>query len=327
MLGFCASYIKSLTLIFNPLMPELSPWLVGLITIVLILALSLKGGLTSIIRLDQISFIFILLFIPFLVYKSNLLSVSQHISISQGQQILTPGFVLSLIGLTMFSYILAPWYGQKIVSAQNKQTARLAVIIAAIIITLFYSGGIVAVYALKKHGVVLANSDTAFPYLIKQVLPHYTQGIAYAALFTIGATTIAGVWSSMVTLIVGELQVVSNSLQRSYILTVITAFLCYIIANTLIDNILNKMILANIPIVATAFALLAGFYWPRANNIAAYASLAVGIVWGVICYITLGDAGGYTRYWAFYGIPLIFITGIIVTLISTKKTKLHRMEK
>ena len=79
------------------------------------------------------------------------------------------------------------------------------------------------------------------------------------------------------------------------------------------------MILANIPIVAASFALLGGFYWPRANKTAAYISLLCGICWGVFCYVYFGEQGNYTWYWAIYGIPLIFGSGTITTWLTAAK--------
>ena len=319
MAGFSATYIKSLTLIFSPILPSLNHWQLGLIIVAAILLLSLRGGLISIIKLDQISFIFILVFIPYLYFKSQQLASITSISIIEGQQFLAPKFVLSLVLLTMFSYILAPWYGQKIISANSPKTAAVAVAIAAIIISLLYSCGVLAVYSLKKHGVLLVNPDTGFPYLLDHILPIRLKGVSYVLLFAIGATTIAGVWSAMVTLLIGDKYVrTTNSLTKNYTRVLFTAAFCYLIANTLIDNILNKMILANIPIVAASFALLAGFYWPKATKLAAYVSFIIGILWGLSCYLHFGDKGNYTWYWAAIGIPLIFVSGVVTTLIGTK---------
>jgi Na+/proline symporter len=80
------------------------------------------------------------------------------------------------------------------------------------------------------------------------------------------------------------------------------------------------MILFNIPIVAFCFALIGGFYWSKANSQGAYVSILAGIIWGVFCYFYFGEAGNYTWYWAIYGIPLIFISGISASLFCAKKS-------
>ena len=68
--------------------------------------------------------------------------------------------------------------------------------------------------------------------------------------------------------------------------------------------------------VALSFALLAGFYWKTTNRTGVYFSIFVGLMWGIACYHIIGEKNIYTWYWAVYGIPLIFIFGIIGTLIT-----------
>jgi len=91
-------------------------------------------------------------------------------------------------------------------------------------------------------------------------------------------------------------------------------------AVTVVDNILDRLILANIPVVALSFALLAGFHWPRATTAGAWASVIVGALWGVGCFVIIGDAGMYTWPWAIYGIPIIVATGVVVSLATRPTT-------
>jgi solute:Na+ symporter, SSS family len=86
------------------------------------------------------------------------------------------------------------------------------------------------------------------------------------------------------------------------------------LAGLIVTAARGRLILANIPVAALSFALLAGFHWPRATTWGAWASVIVGVVWGVGSFVIIGEAGGYTWTWAMYGIPLIFATGIIVSL-------------
>ena len=78
---------------------------------------------------------------------------------------------------------------------------------------------------------------------------------------------------------------------------------------------------------ALAFALLAEFHWPRAATAGAWASVVVGVVLGVVlgvgCFFVVGEAGGYTWAWAMYGIPLIFATGIAVSLLTPRPVVLR----
>ena len=45
----------------------------------------------------------------------------------------------------------------------------------------------------------------------------------------------------------------------------------------------------------------------------------VGVGWGAGAFIIVGESGGYTWTWAIYGVPLIFITGITVSLLTTPR--------
>ena len=77
--------------------------------------MTLRGGLVAIIRTDVISFLLVCLIFPlFLIFTKN------HASnpLPDLPHLLPTRFVISLIILTMFTYILAPWYGQKIFSAK-----------------------------------------------------------------------------------------------------------------------------------------------------------------------------------------------------------------
>jgi solute:Na+ symporter, SSS family len=106
------------------------------------------------------------------------------------------------------------------------------------------------------------------------------------------------------------------AIRAQRVLLTLLALVSWLLGTYLVDDILDRLILANVPVAALAFALLAGFHWPRATPAGAWASLVVGVVWGAGCFAVLGDAGGYTWPWAMYGIPLIFITGIVVSLCS-----------
>ncbi|MGE3319499.1 MAG: sodium:solute symporter [Candidatus Berkiella sp.] len=326
MSGFSATYIKSLTLIFSPLFPQLNQWILSAFLVFFALLMTWRGGLIAIIRTDMVSFIIILLFFPILLYYSWQLpseSMVDALNLQQMQQSLPPKFVGSLIFLTMFSYIMAPWYGQKIVSAHSPSVAMKAVIIAAFLIFILYSLGVLATWQLSKKGIALSHPEQALPYLIQHALPFGLQGLGYGTLFITTATTLSGVWSAMVTLVIpnSDLQSERNKLYLGIGLTSGCGLLTYFLANVFVDEIFSKMILANIPIVALSFTLLAGFYWKKVTKIGAYISIMFGLAWGFGCYFYYGEKNLYTWYWAIYGIPLIFISGVIGSLLSNKRPK------
>lgn len=323
MLGFSANYIKSAEIIFSPVFTGIPPYLVSFLFVFIICIIILRGGLVSIIRIDMMSFIGLLIFIPLLlVFSAKTVSGNIYekmwtaIPVSEGQKVLPVKFVFSLIVLTSFTYIAAPWYGQKIFSADSKKTAFRAVSISAAAVFLLYAFPAVSVYMLRISGVRLDNSQSGIPYIVNSLFPAGFRGFGFFMLFAAGATTLAGVWNAVIAMIKADfLDGQELSLRKNIFLTLTAAFITWILSVTFIDRILDKLILANIPVAALSFALLAGFYWKRVSRTGALASLAVGLVSGTGCYLYFGEKGMYTWYWAVYSIPSVFLIGIIFSLI------------
>lgn len=317
MLGFTATYVKSITLIFSPAFPTWNLWFLSGYLILLILSMMLRGGLVSIIRTDILSFLLVCTIFPcFLFFGKGAGSVH---AIPNFPEVLPSRFLISLIVLTMFTYILAPWYGQKIFSAKSKQTAFSAVIFAAVLVFILYGVAVLATAHLKGKGLLLASPESALPTLINMYFPAGLRGVAYASLFMISATTLAGVWSAMSSMFIADFSHQSQSYKQGLWLTLACAAASYLLGNTLVDRILDKLILANIPVAALSFALLAGFYWKKASSTGAILSTIVGLAWGLFTYLHFGEQGLYTWHWAIWGIPLIFASGILGSLIKQSK--------
>ncbi len=320
MLGFSAAYIKSLILLFHPIFPSIDPWVLSTALLTIVFVMSLRGGLIAIIRTDLLSMGLMLLFFPliaFLMWQAPAASEPVSLSLSQGQAIVPPSFIISLTVLTMFTYILAPWYGQKIFSAESPKVAYWAVIAAALLVFFLYGTAIFATALFREKGFACASAEQAFPALIDRCLPFGLKGIAYALLFATSATTLTGVWSAMSAMWIGDfLKTDAEGCRRSIFATIGFASLSLLLANTLVDSVFNKLILANVPVAALSFALLAGFYWKRVSWLGAALSILVGCLSGVGAYLFFGEEGGYTWYWAMYGIPLTFFVGIMGSLFS-----------
>jgi len=321
MAGFSATYVKSLALILSPLSTLSLPLLATGITSLSFL-LVYRGGLLAIIKMDVISLLFVsFIFMTVLLVSwqhsgfDNLSAWVNQFPLETSKTLLPSQFVLSLIVLTMFTYILAPWYGQKMFSAKNTKTAYVSAAIAAIFVFAFYGIALIATSFLKGK-VNLDNPEFGFAYILYHWLPLPLKAIALFTFFLIGATTLAGVWNAMTTLLVSMQGTQKKSLKKPKAYMALSAGLSFLLAMTLVDNILNKLILANIPIAALSFSLIAGFYWTRATTIGAYLSFIVGITWGIGCFVYFGEQGLYTWYWAMYGIPLIFITGWLGSILS-----------
>ncbi|MDX1957201.1 MAG: hypothetical protein SFU98_01445 [Leptospiraceae bacterium] len=319
MLGFSANYIKSLELLFSPIFPEIKPILISILIVLLILFLCGRGGLISIIQVDIISFLATLVFIPLLLYFSwkntnlNFETALGAIPIETGMEILKPKFVFSLVILTMFTYIAAPWYGQKIFSAESPKVAIQAVGLASVSVFLFYSIPVLSTLMLKSGNVKLVSPDEGIPYIIKNLFPNFLRGFSYAVLFSAGATTLAGVWSAISGMIVVDIldsKLKEEGIKRTFLIQTLIGIISLFISQTFIDKILDKLILANIPIAALSYGLLAGFYSKSASKIGFYISSIFGIFIGIYSYLNY-PSDEYTFIWAVFGIPGIFLSGII----------------
>lgn len=333
MTGFSATYVKSLTLVFQPMAPAVGAWsLSALLTVVVVLVV-IAGGLESVVRSDLVGFALTIVLLPVLalVGLGKLAPGAMAQAFPADQRLFAPWaqwtrpalpfrFLTTLIVLTCFTYIAAPWYGQKIFAARDERTAFRAVAASAVLIFVLYGAMVLGASAFRASGATLADPQQVVPAMIGAWLPEGLRGVGIAMLFTAALTTLAGVWSAMAAMVAADFQVrggMTVAGQRAIV--VAFAVLCWLGANLLVDDILNRLILANIPVAALSFALLAGFHWPRANATGAWASVVVGVAWGVGCFVVVGEAGGYTWPWAIYGIPLIFATGIVGSLVGAKR--------
>lgn len=323
MIGFSANYIKSAEIIFSPVFPGIPPFAVSFIFVLIICLIVFRGGLVSIIQMDMMSFIGLLIFIPLLfVYSAGTVQGNLYeklwtaVPAAEGQKVLPLKFVISLTVLTCFTYIAAPWYGQKIFSADSKKTAFRAVAFSAFAVFLLYAFPTVSVYMLRISGVRLEHSQSGIPYIVNSLFPSGLRGFGFFMLFAAGATTLAGVWNAVSAMIKADfLNGKELSIRNNILLTFSLALITWMISVSFIDRILDKLILANIPVAALSFALLAGFYWKKVSRTGAMASLAAGLVTGTGCYLYFGEKGMYTWYWAVYSVPSVFLTGIVFSLI------------
>lgn len=316
MSGFSAAYLKALTLLFASALPKESYWLISAYLVFFTLIMVIKKGLVAIIKIDSVAFILVLMSMILTLYKvaNGTLDEAHANIIPFHADILNNDFVLSLIPLTMFSYILAPWYGQRIFAAKDARVAYISVILSAIFVFILYGVGVLISYYIASQGVELTDPQLSFPYAVEQYLAKFSYPLGYLLLFLISSTTLTGVWNAMANITV-EFSFFKRIKNNNIIATLICAFVTYMLSNLVVDNILNKMILANIPVISLSFALLAGFYWKKTSIVGVYASIVIGMIVGISAYLIFGEQGNYTWYWAFIGIPLIFISGIVGSLL------------
>ena len=233
--------------------------------------------------------------------------------------------VVGLTIITMFTYIMSPWYGQKIFSALSTQTAFYAVAIAAIFISLIYG---IAIYAASTMAVIYPDiqPQNAIPVFIANRMPVIIQGVSYATLFFIAMTTLAALWNTIASVYVAHYSSDrhKDSLKFTRSMTLIISIISYILANIFINKIFDKMVLMNIPIASLAFPLLGGFYWKRVTIAPCIVSIIVGIAGGLSCYFYFGE-NDFIWYWGVYVIPLQFIVGIVLVFLLPTIHKLLKV--
>ena len=331
MTGFSATYVKSLTMLAEPFLPGVPFFLLSAALTAVVLMVVLPGGLMSVVRSDVVSFVITLAVVPLLLVIGAARSAPlgglaaafppDQLSFSPvaqwGHPELPFRFVSTLIVLTCFTYIAAPWYGQKIFAARNQRTAFAAVAWAAVLVFALYGVMVLAAAHFRVVSPGLEDPQSAVPALVAAWLPSGLRGVGFGVLFAAALTTLSGVWTAMAAMVAADFGWRDGrhvSRQRR----IVAAFACasWLGGAFLVDDILNRLILANIPVAALAFALLAGFHWPRATAAGAWASVIVGFAWGVGSFVIVGESGGYTWPWAMYGMPLIFATGIVVSLAT-----------
>jgi len=331
MTGFCATYVKSLSLLFQPLFPRVPEPLLTAVLSAIVLVVVLPGGLLSVVRSDIVSFVVTLVMLPALLVlgigKSSATGGLSQV-FPAGQRVIDPvaqwahpalpfWFVSTLIVLTCFTYIAAPWYGQKIFAARDERTAFAAVAWSAVLVFVLYGSAVLAAAHFRVVSPSLDDPQLAVPQMVLQWLPRGLRGVGMAVLFAAALTTLGGVWTAMAAMVAADFGWADGQRVHAQRL-ILSAFAVasWLGGTFLVEDILNRLILANIPVAALSFALLAGFHWPRATTRGAWASTVVGVAWGIGAFAVVGESGGYTWPWAMYGIPLIFATGIFVSLTS-----------
>jgi solute:Na+ symporter, SSS family len=323
MIGFSANFIKSLTLLFNPMFPSVNEWFISGSFCFVMLIVTLRKGLASVIRIDKISFCLVVAIFISMLFFGDSKNIGNINNIIDNSHSISSGFVVALTIITMFTYIMSPWYGQKIFSASSAKTAFYSVVIAAVFVSFIYG---IAIYAASSIAVLYPHiqPQNAIPIFIAHRIPMVIQGIVYATLFFIAMTTLAALWNTIASVYIAHYSSTKhrNSLIFTRSMTLVIAIISYILANVFIDKIFDKMVLMNIPIASLAFPLLGGFYWKRVSIVPCIISIVFGIIGGLSCYFYFGE-NNFIWYWAVYVIPIQFIAGILAVFFTKTGTIHH----
>ena len=218
MTGFSATYVKSLTLLAEPLLPHVPFGVLSATLTAVVLVLVLPGGLVSVVRSDIVSFVVTLVILPVLLVIGAASSAplgglaavfpADQLVFNPVAQWNHPAlpfrFVSTLIVLTCFTYIAAPWYGQKIFAARNERTAFAAVAWAAVLVFALYGVMVLAAAHFRVVSPALADSQAAVPAMVAAWLPSGLRGVGFAVLFAAALTTLAGVWTAMAAMVAAD---------------------------------------------------------------------------------------------------------------------------
>ena len=321
MLGFVATYVRSAGIVLAPVVEAfagapISAWATSGALVAVVVAITLGGGLVAVAVTDTAAFALTLVGLPALAV-AGVMAVGGPDGLSQALSALPPGpsvlpvrFVVSLVVLTSFTYIASPWYGQRMFAARDERTAFVGVGISAVLVGGLYLAASVVAMAVRAERPDLVDPQTALPLSLLLWAPAGLRGLGFALLLAVAVTTMSSIYNTWVAMALTELG--GPTLWSSRALTVALGLGSWLIANLLVDDILDNMILANIPIAALAFGLLGGLFWGRASRAGAWSSVVAGVTGALACWWWLPL---YTWWWAIAAIPASFAVGIVASLI------------
>ncbi|MBL7479588.1 hypothetical protein [Legionella bononiensis] len=312
-----ATYLKGTMIYFGSIYPELSSIVFVILILTFCVVSVIKKGLIGIIRMDVVGFILMTLLIVACLISCafSLFSTQEFGSIEstlkQQSTTLPTNYLIALFFLQSIMYSIAPWWGQKIFSAKDTNTAYKASVYSSILIFTFYSAIVAFGIFLKQHGVALTDPETAFPQTILTFIPsNYT--VFYDILFFyIATTTICGVWSSILGMVsLGFFQKTDQSSPTiNYFIWVMIGLISCTIALNNIESVLHAAVLAVMQIASIYFSVIAIFYFKRISRLGSLVSIFFSIFLGYFFLYYLGEEGNYIWYWTIIALPAMFISG------------------
>lgn len=324
-----ATYLKGVIIYSEVLFPNL-PSSIAIASVISFCVLTVVNkGLYGIIRMDIVGIILtICVALIFLLYTFQSGS-SEYVDKAQefGKNSPLPAkYLTALLVLQMIMYSISPWWGQKLFSAKNTNTAYFASIISSFFLFFLYSSFIFGAIYLKNYGVNLSDPELAFPMVIKTVIPRGLSGFCTITFFYIATTTICGVWSPMVGIITsGFLKYKDkDSAKLNYIIWVILGVITYYLSLYKIENVLQSAVLAVMQLCSIYFSVIAIFYFKTLSKMGSIVSMWISIVIGYCLYFYVGEEGNYIWYWVILGLPAMFITGYFFSLKSNVFERISR---
>lgn len=321
-----ASYVKATTIFFGSTFVFLSASLVGGLTLLISMLITLRGGLKSVIRLDSYSIVIVTFFLIACYYLTRQMhpeSISlQDITISfdKNQHNLTFKFIYVYILISSLTYVLMPGYSQKVFSAKNEGVAKMAAIFSSLSVFILYGLAIGSAVFLKLAKINLNHSEEALPYIYHNLLPDLIKPLAFISFFLISITTVCGMLSAMATMLASAYNKVFSD-KRSGLgipMTIISALLTFSLFIIMNKELITYLVTINTALFSLTFCILAGFYWKGVNLYGAYASIIVGLAWCIASHVIATNSFLVVQY-MLIGVPCIFLTGILFSILQNKR--------
>lgn len=280
-----------------------------MITVVVVVAYTIGGGLLAVVNTDVFQFIVIcisiILVIPFALrdiggWDAMLQKIPQGYLNIGSQGILTP---LSLGLLYMFDYATNQHILQRVFAAKNESTARFAFLFSSGMYVIFGLSvafiGVLA-YALYPN---LENSQTVYALIIRNVLPSGVAGIALGGLFAAAMSTADSKIMAASHLFINDIykpyfcrdKEISDKhvLQISRIVTLVVCVLG-IGVSLVSDSLVQMMYVGGLFYGTAVFVpMVMALYWKRGTTKAAMISMISAMCIGLYSeYFLSGTASG-----------------------------------
>ncbi|MGE5629599.1 MAG: sodium:solute symporter family protein [Caulobacteraceae bacterium] len=305
-----------------------------IISVIIVVAYTIGGGLLAVVNTDVFQFIIIcisvLLVIPFTLSSIGGFNMLLQKVPAGYMSIRSQGFImpLSLGLLYMFDYATNQHILQRVFAAKDSSTARFAFTFSSIMYIVF--GLVIAFIGVLAYALYpnLENAKTAYPLIIKEILPSGIAGIALGGLF-------AAAMSTADSKIMAASQLFINDIYKPYfckdremedhhvlnISRIMTLVICVLgIGVSLVsDSIVQMMYVGGLFYGTAVFIpMVMAIYWKRGTAQATLISMLVTMGVGLYSeYFMSGKLGG------FLGMPsnlLATIVGLVVFIIISLVT-------
>lgn len=294
-----------------------------LITVVVVLAYTMGGGLLAVVNTEAFQFVIICvaisLVIPFSL--SAVGGMDQLVQKVPGEyfNIFSQGFIapLSLGLLYLFDYATNQSILQRAFAAKDSSTARFAFGFSSAVYIVF--GLAVAFIGVIAYGLYpnLENTSTAYAVIVKDILPHGVSGIALGGLFAAAMSTADSKIMAASTLFVNDIykpfiRKGKDTADKKILMTsrIVTLLVCILGVSVSLysDSIVQMMYVGGLFYGTAVFIpMVMALYWKRGTTAAALTSIVVTCVVGLYSeYFLSGKVDGLL------GMP----SNLLATIIS-----------